>query len=336
MKKILVTGGSGFIGENLINKLISENKYKVFNLDKLSYASNWKSKIPNQISNKCHFFKVDLVNSLETKKVIDNVNPDIVIHMAAETHVDRSIKSPMDFIQSNIVGTFNLLEAVTEKWQEVYSQKREFKFIHISTDEVFGSLDASGNFSEKTSYKPSSPYSASKASSDHLVNAWHKTYNLPVIITNCSNNYGPGQHFEKLIPKVIINSKFGLQIPLYGNGENIRDWIYVEDHVDALLSILENGVIGERYCIGSNNELKNKQIVNIICSILDEKLPKSTPYRNQIEFVDDRLGHDYRYALDSSKIKSKLGWQSKTSFEEGIEKTINWYLKNANQIKKFF
>ncbi len=335
MKKILVTGGSGFIGENLINKLLKNNQLRIFNLDKLSYASNWKSKISKDYGNLYTFLKVDLMNAIETKNVIDQINPDIVIHMAAETHVDRSINHPINFINSNIFGTFNLLEAITANWKKNSSYKKELKFIHVSTDEVFGSLDNSGLFSEKTPYNPSSPYSSSKASSDHLVNAWYHTYDLPVIITNCSNNYGPGQHYEKLIPKIILNGIFGYEIPLYGNGENIRDWIYVEDHVDALITIMTNGKIGEKYCIGANNELTNKKITEIICSKLDKKVPKSNPYIKQLKFVEDRLGHDFRYALDSSKIRSNLGWQSKTTFDEGIEKTISWYIENANHIKDF-
>ena len=335
MKKILVTGGSGFIGENLISKLIKNNQYRIFNLDKLSYASNWKSKISKQLGELYTLLRVDLINNLEVKKVISQINPDVVIHLAAETHVDKSIQNPINFINTNIVGTFNLLEAVTANWKRNFSFKKEFKFIHVSTDEVFGSLDNSGFFSEETSYNPRSPYSSSKASSDHLVNSWYHTYDLPVIITNCSNNYGPGQHYEKLIPKIILNSILGFEIPLYGNGQNIRDWIFVEDHVDALITIMNNGIIGEKYCIGANNELSNKKITEIICSKLDQKVRKDEPYIKQVKFVEDRLGHDFRYALDTSKIKSNLGWQAKTSFNKGIEQTINWYLKNANYIERF-
>ncbi len=336
MKKILVTGGSGFIGENLINKLIKNNQYQIFNLDKLSYASIWKSKISKKFGDLYTLLNIDLINNLEVKKVIDQINPDVVIHMAAETHVDRSIINPMSFLNANIVGTFNLLDAITANWKNNSSSKKEFKFIHISTDEVFGSLDNSGFFSEKTPYNPRSPYSASKASSDHLVNSWHHTYDLPVIITNCSNNYGPCQHYEKLIPKIILNGTLGHEIPLYGDGQNIRDWIFVEDHVNALITIMNNGKIGERYCIGANNELTNKRITEIICSKLDKKIPKAKPYIEQVVFVEDRLGHDFRYALDSSKIKFDLGWQAETSFDKGIEKTINWYLKNLNYIKTIF
>ena len=249
------------------------------------------------------------------------------MHLAAESHVDRSIKGPSSFIESNIIGTFNLLESIRKHFENLEPKRKKiFRFLHISTDEVFGSLDETGSFNELTRYDPRSPYSASKAASDHLVNAWYHTYDLPILITNCSNNYGPWQNKEKLIPKIIFNSINNLDIPIYGNGENIRDWLFVEDHVEGLIKVLNYGEIGEKYCIGGNEEKTNNEVVNTICEILDELIPKEYSYKSQIRYVEDRLGHDKRYAIDASKIKSELGWIPKYSFEEGLKITISWYI----------
>jgi len=271
--------------------------------------------------------KVDLCNFSDVESVVRHANPDFVLHLAAESHVDRSIEGPKSFIESNILGTFNLLEAVKNHYENLdSSRKKLFRFIHVSTDEVFGSLGNRGKFNELTRYDPRSPYSASKAASDHLVNAWYHTYDLPILITNCSNNYGPWQNSEKLIPKIIYNAINNFNIPIYGNGENIRNWLFVEDHVDGLIKVLNQGTIGNKYCIGGNEEKTNNEIVYAICDTLDELIPKENSYSNLITYVEDRLGHDKRYAIDASKIKSELGWIPKYSFEEGLKITISWYI----------
>ncbi len=340
-KKILVTGGAGFIGSAVIRKLLKETSAKIFNLDKLTYASDLTSinklleNLGDSARERYSFFKVDLFDEKSTIEVVNEISPDIIMHLAAESHVDRSIEGPKVFLQSNILGTFNLLNASLGLYRSLPNQKKEnFIFHHISTDEVYGSLGPEGFFNENTSYDPRSPYSASKASSDFLVNAWFHTYNLPVVITNCSNNYGPWQFPEKLIPITIDNALKVENIPIYGDGLNIRDWLYVDDHVDALFQVVCKGKLGSSYCIGGNNEKSNIDCANEICLNLDKLRPKEFPYKKQITFVKDRLGHDRRYAIDASKIRMELGWEPKTNFSEGINKTVTWYLKNIDWIKK--
>ena len=332
---ILITGGAGFIGGNLIKRLLSESDHNIFNLDILSYASNLD--IINEYllclsefkRDNYTFQKVDIKNKKKLKEAINESNPDLVFHLAAESHVDRSIVKPDDFIQNNIVGTFNLLEELRDHWSNLsLERQKSFRFIHISTDEVFGSLQDSGYFSEASNYAPTSPYSSSKAASDLLVNAWNKTYNFPSIITNCCNNYGPGQFPEKLIPLAIRNALKGKEIPLYGNGLNIREWIYVDDHIDALLLIAKKGLIGESYCIGSGIEFTNKDLLDNLTSLLNIIKPSEIDYRSLIKFVKDRQGHDFRYALDSSKLKKSLGWRPKYDIKDGLKTTITWYLEN--------
>lgn len=336
--RYLITGGAGFIGGALVRKLISNQKNVVFNLDKLGYASDLESidnlNLKNNFGNYT-FINVDLVDKENLGDAIQKANPDVIMHLAAESHVDRSIDEPHHFLESNIVGTFNLLQLAKEYWSNLKPERKEnFKFHHISTDEVYGSLGEKGSFNELTSYDPRSPYSASKASSDHLVRAWFHTYNFPVLITNCSNNFGPWQFPEKLIPLVISKALDGKKIPIYGDGLNIRDWLYVEDHVEALLLVIQKGKIGESYCIGGYGERTNKYIVELICSILDKRKPANSSYSNLIEYVKDRPGHDRRYSIDSSKINKELGWKSNFKLEESIEKTVNWYLDNYRWVKK--
>ncbi len=335
-KRILVTGGCGFIGSNLTKRLLEITNSSIFNIDNLSYSSNifFNKTIKNEFKNYNHL-KIDLNNFEDLNKTITEINPDLILHLAAETHVDRSIDSPNKFIQTNILGTFNLLEASRKIWSSMSSRKKRiFKIIHISTDEVFGSLNEKGYFNERTQINPTSPYSASKASSDHLVNAWFHSFGLPTIITNCSNNYGPYQFPEKLIPLTIMKCLTNKKIPLYGDGSNIRDWIYVEDHVDALINLIVKGKIGERYCIGGEEEKTNKEVVKKICDIMDRIMPKSNSYKELIHYVIDRPGHDFRYAIDASKLKEEIRWKKKYTFEEGIEKTINWYLNNTEWCNK--
>jgi len=333
-KRVLITGGAGFIGSTLVRRLLTKSTAFVFNLDKLGYASSLKSidevifKSNNQTKARYKFFNIDLCNFQKTQKAINDSKPDIIFHLAAESHVDSSIIKPSIFVESNINGTFNLLESVKNYFKTLDERKRNsFRFHHISTDEVFGSLGFEGYFDENSPYKPNSPYSASKAASDHLVMAWRKTFKLPTLITNCSNNYGPWQYPEKLIPKAINNALKGKKIPLYGNGENVRDWLFVEDHIDALLVVAQNGIVGESYCIGGNEEKKNKDVLLKICEVLDSVYPSNKPYSNLIENVCDRKGHDFRYAINSNKIKKELKWKPKINFEVGIKNTINWYLK---------
>ena len=340
-KRVLITGGAGFIGGALIRKLLIKTNSVIYNLDKMGYASDLNSieitinSLKEYKKNRHFHLKSDLNNLEAINEALAFSNPDVIFHLAAESHVDRSIHGPSQFVNSNILGTFNLLEAVRSFWLNLTESRRnKFKLIHISTDEVFGSLSDKGKFNELSPYKPRSPYSASKAASDHLVNAWHHTYGLPTIITNCSNNYGPWQYPEKLIPVIIKKAINQEKIPIYGDGLNIRDWIYVEDHISALLTVLEKGIIGESYCIGGNNEITNIELANYICKLFDKKLPKSTSYINLIEFIEDRLGHDKRYAIDSEKIQNCLGWEPETTFERGIDITIDWYLENLNWLKK--
>ncbi len=331
-KRILVTGGAGFIGGALIRKLFSESNAIIFNLDKLSYSSDlsFLNYIPKEEVKKRHkLLKVDLCDSNSVKNAIRESDPDLVFHLAAESHVDRSIDSPEKFINTNINGTFNLLESLLEHFKLLEDfRKKNFKLIHVSTDEVFGSLDENNYFDEKTNYEPTSPYSASKAASDHLAKAWYKTYGLPIIITNCSNNYGPYQFPEKLIPLVINKALNKKPIPIYGDGMNVRDWLYVEDHVDALILVALKGNIGESFCIGGREEKTNKEIVETICCSLDELAPKEFSHKKLINFVEDRPGHDYRYSINPAHIETELGWYPNYSFKEALQKTIKWYLKN--------
>ena len=330
MKKILVTGGCGFIGSNFIQYVLQkEPNIYIINLDKLTYAGNLMNL--DSISNdKYAFVKGDICDKVLVESLFHEHNFQSVVHFAAESHVDRSIDGPAEFIQTNIVGTLNLLEHSRKFFLK--SGNMDFKFLHVSTDEVYGSLGNNGNFNENTPYDPSSPYSASKAASDHLVRAWNKTYDLPILITNCSNNYGPYQFPEKLIPLMIINALNNKPLPIYGKGDNVRDWLYVLDHCDAIFTVLDKGEIGETYNVGGNNEIKNIEVVEIICDNLDNVIPKSSSesYKKLINFVEDRPGHDFRYAIDANKINSELGWFPKESFETGIEKTINWYINNVD------
>lgn len=334
--KILVTGGAGFIGSAVIRYIIENTQDSVINLDKLTYAGNLESLVEVSKSERYTFEKVDICNRQELDRVFKEHMPNLVMHLAAESHVDRSISGPGEFIQTNIVGTYNLLEAAREYWNTLEERaKAVFRFHHISTDEVYGDLphpaEKDGElplFTEKTSYAPSSPYSASKASSDHLVRAWLRTYGLPTIITNCSNNYGPYHFPEKLIPLVILNALEGKELPIYGKGDQIRDWLYVEDHARALYKVVTEGGVGETYNIGGYNEKQNIEVVKTICNILDTLIPKETNYAEQIVYIKDRPGHDRRYAIDSSKISLELGWTPDETFETGLKKTVKWYLEN--------
>jgi len=336
--KILVTGGCGFIGSNFVLQQINTTQNTILNLDKLTYAGNLNNLSKVSKDPRYEFVQGDICDSNLVSNTISYFHPDAIVHFAAESHVDRSIHGPMDFVNTNIVGTATLLN-VSRKYIEARSQKPEagnFRFLHVSTDEVFGSLGDDGLFTETTPYDPSSPYSASKAGSDHLVRAWTHTYGFPALITNCSNNYGPYQFPEKLIPLMIANCIDEKPLPIYGEGLNIRDWLFVEDHYDAIYSVLRNGTIGETYNIGGNNEISNIDIVNTICSILDELKPRSggKSYNNLITFVTDRPGHDFRYAIDATKINNKLGWSPKETFASGIRKTIQWYLDNESWWRK--
>ena len=327
MKTILITGGAGFIGSHVVRRFVKKYPhYKILNLDKLTYAGNLANLRDIEKEKNYSFIRADIVNAEQMNKIFRENDVDGVIHLAAESHVDRSISNPMEFILTNIVGTVNLLNAARVSWQENMENKR---FYHISTDEVYGSLGETGSFQETTAYDPRSPYSASKASSDHLVRAYFHTYKLPVVISNCSNNYGSFQFPEKLIPLSINNIRNNKPIPVYGKGENIRDWLYVEDHASAIDLIVHEGKIGETYNIGGNNEWTNISLIRELCRILDRKLgrPASTS-ENLITFVKDRAGHDLRYAIDSSKIQRELGWRPSLQFEEGLEKTVDWYLEN--------
>jgi dTDP-glucose 4,6-dehydratase len=332
LSRVLVTGGAGFIGGALVRRLLVESSAMVFNLDKLSYASDLTSIGSNP---RHQLLQVDLVDPEATMAAIKRADPDLVFHLAAESHVDRSISGPGALIESNISGTFNLLQAVRAHWEQLPKERQEhFRFHHISTDEVFGSLGPTGCFSETTPYDPRSPYSASKAASDHLVSAWHHTYGLPVVLTNCSNNYGPWQFPEKLIPVVILKAVAGEPIPLYGDGANVRDWLYVEDHVEALLLAATRGRLGESYCVGGHGERSNKQVVQMICSLLDELRPQGAPHAGLITPVADRPGHDRRYAIDPTRISSELGWRPAHAFEQSLATTVNWYLDNLAWCEK--
>ena len=341
-KRILITGGAGFIGGCLVRKILEISDCEIYNIDKFGYASDLTGinrqieKIGNAKFKKHNFIKIDISNKDSLSKVIKNIDPDLVFHLAAESHVDRSILDPEVFIRSNIIGTFNLLEVLKSHFESLSSKRqKKFRLHHVSTDEVFGSIEGENKFTELSPYNPQSPYSASKASSDHLVRAWQSTYKLPISISNCSNNYGPWQMPDKLIPLIVFKSLKGETIPLYGDGKNIRDWLFVEDHVDAILKIVLEGSEGKTYCIGGSNEYTNLQIAKIICNFLNKELPKETNYIDQISFTKDRPGHDYRYAIDSSLIRKELGWEPKYSFERGLDLTIRWYLKNRDWCQKF-
>ena len=331
MKKVIVTGGAGFIGSALIRHLVGNRLAEVVNLDKLTYAGNLESLQSVEKSPLYHFEQADICDPVAVKRLFDEFQPDTIMHLAAESHVDRSIDDPLCFVKTNVLGTANLLQCALEYWRPLPDERKAaFRFQHISTDEVYGSLGATGFFKETTPYDPKSPYSASKASSDHLVRAWGHTFNLPVLLSNCSNNYGPFHFPEKLIPLVILNALDGKQLPIYGKGENVRDWLYVEDHAKALWLINEKGVPGETYNIGGHNERTNLEVVKTICAILDDLRPKAQGnYSNQIVFVTDRPGHDLRYAIDSDKLQKELGWKPEENFDTGIRKTVQWYLDNA-------
>ncbi len=329
--KILVTGGAGFIGSAVCRMIINVGEHSVVNVDKLTYASNLKSLESIADSPSYCFHQIDICDRAAMDAVFSKERPDAVLHLAAESHVDRSITGPADFIETNINGTYLLLEAARAWWDKLQASRRDkFRFVHVSTDEVYGALGADGVFTEDTPYDPSSPYSASKAASDHLAMAWHRTYGLPVVLSNCSNNYGPYQFPEKLIPLIIASALNGKVLPVYGRGENVRDWLYVDDHARALLALLESGRPGERYNIGSRGERTNLQVVRTICDCLDRDKPRAGggSYSDMISFVTDRLGHDFRYAIDPQKIETELNWQAEEDFQSGITKTVTWYLEN--------
>ncbi|MBK0329323.1 dTDP-glucose 4,6-dehydratase [Rhodobacteraceae bacterium F11138] len=324
--KLLVTGGAGFIGSAVVRLAMGQG-HQVVNLDALTYAACLDNVASVADLPGYTFVQADIRDRAALDAVFADHAPDAVMHLAAESHVDRSIDGPGDFIDTNITGTYNLLEAARAHWVQA-GRPEAFRFHHISTDEVFGSLGETGQFTEETPYDPRSPYSASKAASDHLVRAWHETYGLPVVLSNCSNNYGPYHFPEKLVPVVILNALAGKPIPVYGAGANVRDWLYVEDHADALLTVLQKGAVGRSYNIGGENEAKNIDLVRKICALLDEKRPKDSPYADQITFVSDRPGHDARYAIDPSRIATELGWRPSVTLDQGLERTVQWYLDN--------
>ncbi len=329
MSRVLVTGGAGFIGSALCRHLVKDKNYDVCNVDKLTYAGIKQSLVSIENNSKYKFFQVDICDGESIDKIINSFKPNIIMHLAAESHVDRSIDGPSEFINTNIIGTYTLLECARKYWDNLNNlEKNNFRFHHVSTDEVYGTLGLQGLFSEETPYDPRSPYSSSKASSDHLVKAWFHTYGLPILITNCSNNYGPYHFPEKLIPLIILNALDGKPLPIYGKGDNVRDWLYVDDHAKALITVAEKGKVGQTYNIGGRNEYTNLQVVEIICKHLDIIKPRKNSFLEQIIFVEDRPGHDLRYAIDATKIENKLGWKAEENFETGILKTINWYLEN--------
>ena len=338
-KRILVTGGAGFIGGALIRNLLLRTGNYIFNLDKMGYASDTKQieqlfVDSPKLNDRYSFIKVDLSDETLLSECMTDIDPDIIFHLAAESHVDRSIWDPRIFLKSNIVGTFNLLESARKHWEKLSDERKDnFRFHHVSTDEVFGSLGDKGTFSEFTPYAPRSPYSASKASSDHLVQAWHHTFGLPVLITNCSNNFGPWQFPEKLIPVAIMKALDLDQIPMYGNGSNVRDWLFVEDHIEALMLVASSGKVGSSYCIGGHGQKTNYEVLDSICNKLDRLKPWKSPYKKLITAVRDRPGHDFRYAIDSTLISTELGWKPRFSFEEALSLTVEWYVENISWVK---
>ena len=335
---ILVTGGAGFIGSNFIKEYLKNKNESIVNYDKLTYAGNLKNLKKIENNSRYEFIKGDICDSVKLNEILSKFKPSKIINFAAETHVDKSIKNPENFIKTNIYGTYKLIESTRNYFNELKNPlKKEFRFIHISTDEVFGSLKKNDPpFNEKTQFRPNSPYSASKASSDHLIRSYNKTFNIPSIIVNCSNNYGPFQFPEKLIPVCILNALQGKEIPIYGEGDNIRDWLYVDDHCRAIQIILDKGKVGETYNVGGNCELSNLNLVKKICEVMDEIIPRKDgkSYKYFIKFVKDRLGHDYRYSVNSSKITNELKWKPKVNINDGLKKTINWYIKNQKWISE--
>jgi dTDP-glucose 4,6-dehydratase len=327
--RVLVTGGAGFIGSAVVRHLVLEKRYEVLNVDKLTYAGTETSLQAVRGAPNYRFLRADICDGETLSRTLMDFQPDRIMHLAAESHVDRSINGAQDFINTNILGTFTLLECARAYWSALEGERKQaFRFLHVSTDEVYGSLGEEGLFSETTAYDPSSPYSASKAASDHLVKAWERTYGLPVVVSNCSNNYGPYHFPEKLIPLVILNAMEGKPLPIYGNGANVRDWLYVEDHARALDIIAERGRIGEAYNVGGRNERRNIDVVTRICGLMDGFRPRATPHGDLITYVTDRPGHDARYAIDATKLETELGWRAEETFETGIEKTVRWYLDN--------
>ena len=331
LKKVIITGAAGFIGSTVVRQWLKETNWHTICLDKLTYAGNVAS-LPLRHP-RFELAVGDICDSAFVQAVITRVQPQAIVHLAAESHVDRSITRPGEFIQTNVVGTYTLLEATRSYWNGLDAERKAaFRFHHVSTDEVYGSLGEEGFFSETTAYAPNSPYSASKAGSDHLVRAWHETYGLPVVTTNCSNNYGPYHFPEKLIPLMILNGLAGKPLPIYGDGLNIRDWLFVEDHARAIRAVLENGRVGETYCVGGRAERTNLQVVNTLCDLLDELHPQGAPHARLITYVKDRPGHDRRYAIDCSKLETELGWKQQETFETGLRKTVQWYLDNPEWV----
>ena len=329
MMRVIVTGGAGFIGSALVRHLVLEKGFEVLNIDALTYAGNLPSLHTVEDKPNYRFLKSNICDRGAMEQAVREFQPDRIMHLAAESHVDRSITGAADFIETNVIGTFTLLETARDYWLGLEDKQRDrFRFLHVSTDEVYGSLGEEGLFTEETPYDPSSPYSASKASSDHLAKTWQRTYGLPVVVSNCSNNYGPYHFPEKLIPLTILNAFVGERLPVYGKGENVRDWLYVEDHARALDLIAERGRVGETYNVGGRNERRNIDVVRRICEVLDRLSPTNRPREELIEFVTDRPGHDARYAIDATKLEQELGWRARENFDSGIEKTVSWYLEN--------
>jgi dTDP-glucose 4,6-dehydratase len=331
MKKIIVTGGAGFIGSALVRQLVLEEGAEVVVVDKMTYAANRANIARAEATGRCRLVMADICDQAIISELVAREAPDKILHLAAESHVDRSISGPRDFIETNVIGTYSMLEAARAYWSSIQGDAKDsFRFLHVSTDEVYGSLGQEGLFHEATAYDPSSPYSASKAASDHLAHAWHRTYGLPVVVSNCSNNYGPYHFPEKLIPLVILNALEGKSLPVYGTGSNVRDWLYVDDHARALSLIATEGRLGETYNVGGRNERTNLQVVEAICDTLDAIRPTNKPRRDLITFVADRPGHDQRYAIDATKLETELGWQAQENFETGLRKTVQWYIDNPD------